>query len=299
MKKQSQNGFTLIELLVVIGIIGILSAALMVSVPGMLETSRSLKCKANLKNLAQAVSNYGISFAKDSYLPNAGSYEWATTDWLSQDEAVIRYHSSGAWVTWTPNGKWPYPSDKSARDSMTPSTFYDKNRSERNSKAFYSLTNGVLWSLVGKETATYVCETHKKLLEKQTGGRVHRSFVMNHFFGFDDRKDPPAYRRTISADSLKSTASICLLFAELPGQRGKTIDTSKEKGDSVLDPEGNEYPGFNHKIGKKWIANVAFADGHVEGLVQPIGANPTDLKELTEQLCNGTEIEAEIRAKMQ
>jgi prepilin-type processing-associated H-X9-DG protein len=89
------------------------------------------------------------------------------------------------------------------------------------------------------------------------------------------------------------------MFAELPGQLGKTIDTSSTQADSVLDPANNEYLGFNHKIGKKWIAHVAFADGHVDGLVQPMGASTADLKDLTEHVCNGEEIDATVRAKMQ
>jgi len=301
MKTYSQNGFTLVELLVVIGVIGMLSAALMVYVPGVLDTSRTVKCKANLKNLGQAMASYAIShqgYTDDVALPTAGSFEWTSVDHLN---AQLWYHASGAWVSWTPGGQWPYDSDKSEYGSMTASTFFDKSRSDDNSKAVYSITNGVLWSYMGKEASTYICEVHKKLLERQTGGRVRRSYVMNRFFGYDDRTEPPAYRRWIHMGSLtqSGTAAIRLLFAELPGQLGQTIDTSTARADSVLDPRNNEYLGFNHKIGKKWIANVVFADGHVEGLVQPQGANTSDLKDLTEHLCNGEEIDATVRAKMQ
>ncbi len=303
MKTQLQNGFTLVELLVVIGIIGLLSSALIAYVPGALESARAVKCKANLKNLGQAVSSYSINrrHFDDVDMPTAGSFEWVTVDWLSQNEAAVRYHSSAGWVTWTPGGQWPYTSDKSERDGMTPSVFFDKSRNDSNSKAFYSITNGVLWTYVSKEATVYYCETHKKEAERQTGGRVYRSYVMNRYFGYDDRNDPPAYRRWIHVDTLtqSGTAAIRLMFAELPGQRGKTIDTGTAKADSVLDPNDNEYLGFNHKIGKKWIAHVAFSDGHVDGVVQPQGANTTDLKDLTTQLCNGTEIDANIRAKMQ
>ncbi len=298
MKKQSQNGFTLVELLLVIGIIGMLSAALIVYVPGALEASHAVTCKANLKNLAQAVSSCTINSNDDAVLPTAGSFEWTTVD---QFKAKVYYHSSGAWVSWTPGGQWPYVSEKSEYGSMSDSIFFDRTRADSNSKAFYSITNGVLWSAVGKEYKVYLCETHKKVLERQTGGRVRRSYVMNRYFGYDDRNSGAPYRRWLHVDSVaqSGTAAIRLLFAELPGQLGKTIDISTKKADSVLDPASDEYIGFNHKSGKKWIAHVAFADGHVDGLVQPMGANTSDLKDLTEHLCNGEEIDATVRAKMQ
>lgn len=305
MKTQSQNGFTLVELLVVIAIIGMLSAALIAYMPGAIEAGRALKCSANLKNLAQAAASNII--ASSGAVPTAGSFEWTTLDRSAENangepSQTLKYHCSGAWVSWTCGGDWPYTSDKSERDSMTASTFFDKSRTDPNSKALYSITNGVLWSLVGKDASVYLCETHKKVMERQIGGRVYRSYVMNRYFGFDDRDEAdPNYRRWVYVESVSQsgTAALRLLFTELPGQLGKSSDTTSGKEDSVLDPEANEYPGFNHKIGKKWVAHVAFADGHVEGLVQPLGANATDLKDLTEHLCNGEEIDAIVRAKMQ
>ena len=295
MKKHLQNGFTLVELLVVISIIGMLSASLIVYVPGAIEAGRALKCKTNLKSLAQAVSSYTINRSgdDDAHMPTAGSYEWTSLD-MSRDERGIWYHSSGAWVSWTPSGQWPYRSrDVSRRAEMTASIFFDKSKTDNDSKAFYSVTNGVLWSYVSKEANVYLCDTHKKVLERQTGGRVRRSYVMNHYFGCDVTAD----RAKRVDDVLQSgTAAILLLFAELPGQLGKTIGTSSTQADSVLNPDSGETLGFNHKIGKKWIAHVAFADGHVEGLVQPKEA---DLKELTTKLCDGVEIDAKIRSNMQ
>lgn len=295
MKTYSKNGFTLVELLVVIAIIGMLSAALIVYVPGAIEGGRGVKCKANLKNLAQAVSSYTINRSgdDDSHMPTAGSYEWTSLD-MSRTERGIWYHSSGAWVSWTPSGQWPYPSlDVSRRSEMTDSIFFDTTKADNNSKAFYSITNGVLWSYVNKDANVYMCDTHKRVVERETGFRVRRSYVMNHYFGCDITSD-----RAKRVDNVlqSGTASIRLLFAELPGQLGKSIDTSMPKADSVLDPSGGETLGFNHKTGKKWIAHVAFADGHVEGLVQPEDA---DLKDLAEHLCNGQEIKDTVRANMQ
>jgi prepilin-type N-terminal cleavage/methylation domain-containing protein/prepilin-type processing-associated H-X9-DG protein len=303
MKTHLIKGFTLVELLVVISIIGMLSAALISYVPGAIEAGRALKCKANLKNLAQAASSWTINqTGNNASMPTAGSFEWTSVNTSTANDQALWYHSSGAWVSWTPSGQWLYSSkDVSLRDSMGVSTFYDKSRTDVNSKAVFSITNGVLWSYVGKDANVYLCDTHKKVLERQTSGRVHRSYVMNRYFGYDDHNSPASYLRWVHVDALTQSgiAAIRLMFAELPGQLGKTIDVSPVKADSVLDPAANEYLGFNHKIGKKWIAHVAFADGHVDGLVQPMGANTTDLKDLTEHLCNGEEIDATVRAKMQ
>lgn len=312
MNKSRQSGFTLVELLVVIGVIGILAATLLNFLPGAVASGRALKCKANLKTLGQGFSGYAIAHAgndddDDAHLPTAGSFEWRTIGFEGNDVAnmtrVLWYHSSAAWVSWTPNGAWPYSSkDVSMRDSMEKSIFFDKNPKNSNSKAFFSLTNGVLWGLVGKDAAIYVCEEHKRVAERQTGGRVHRSYVMNRYFGFDDQDNSaPNYTRWLHMDDLTSsgTASIRLLFSELPGRVGTKVDTSMDFADSVLDPDRGEMPGFNHKVGTKWVAHVAFADGHVEGLVMPVLASETELKDLTKQLCNATEIDSKIRAKMQ
>jgi len=302
MKTNRQHGFTLVELLVVIGIIGLLAAALITNMVSGLESGRALKCKANLKNLAQAVSSYAVSQSgddDDASIPPAGSFEYTRVD---HETLEFWYFSSSAWVMWVPSGGiWPYRSNKSERGNMTPSIFYDKTTGS-NSKAFTSITNGVLWAYVGKDASLYICETHKKVVERDLKARVYRSYVMNRYFGFDDQNNPASYRRAVNMGSINEsgTASIRVLFAELPGQEGQTKKSfSIEESDSVLNPERNEYLGFNHKVGNKWIAHVAFADGHVDGVVQPDGASTTDLKDLTTQLCNGTEIEATLRAKMQ
>jgi prepilin-type N-terminal cleavage/methylation domain-containing protein/prepilin-type processing-associated H-X9-DG protein len=300
MKENLQKGFTLVELLVVIAIVGILAAALITNMTSGIEAGRSLKCKANLKGLAQAVSSLAVGQSgEDGGIAPAGSFEYSIID---KDTLEFWYFSSSAWVTWTPNGgDWPYRSNKSEQDNMAPSIFYDTSNGN-NSKAVYSITNGVLWSYVGKDASVYLCETHKKVMAPVLKARIYRSFVMNRYFGYDDRNNPSTYRRGINLGNINQsgTAAIRILFAELPGQLGQAGNFSAAPwSDSVLSPENSEYLGFNHKVGNKWVANVAFADGHVDGVVEPTGANPTDLKDLTQQMCDGVEIESTLRAKMQ
>jgi prepilin-type processing-associated H-X9-DG protein len=135
-------------------------------------------------------------------------------------------------------------------------------------------------------------------MERELRARVYRSYVMNRYFGFENDN----YRRHVNLGGINDsgTAAIRLLLTELPAQEGKvTKPANDQQKDSVLDPDNNESLGFNHKVGNKWVANIAFADGHVDGIVEPSGANSQDLKDLATQLCNGTEIEAKLRAKMQ
>jgi prepilin-type N-terminal cleavage/methylation domain-containing protein/prepilin-type processing-associated H-X9-DG protein len=301
MNTSLHKGFTLIELLVVIGIIGILAAALITNMSSGVGAAQAMKCKANLRNLAQAAgAALNQSDDDDVWIPTAGSYEYSRYNRNSdEEEPQFTYLSSGAWVAWVASDFiWPYPSSASQKNKMKTSTFYESKGSSKESYAFCSITNGVLWSRVGKDGSLYICETHKKNVERSMGVRVYRSYVMNRHFGFEADN----YRRAINLGSINSsgTAAIRVLFTELPGQLGKikTTYNDKEK-DSVLDPDNNESLGFNHKVGGKWVANVAFADGHVEGVIEPAGASSKDLKDLATQMCNGTEIEATLRVKMQ
>jgi prepilin-type N-terminal cleavage/methylation domain-containing protein/prepilin-type processing-associated H-X9-DG protein len=302
MKKNLQKGFTLVELLVIIAIVGILAAALITNMTSGLEAGRSLKCKANLKNLAQAVSGFSVTqYGDDNVgLPTAGSFEYSRYNDASDNEGEpFIYLSSSAWVSWVPNDfKWSYPNTASQKPKMLTSVFYDTNASNKDSPAFYSITNGVLWSRVGKDASLYVCETHKRVMEPQLRARIYRSYVMNRYFGFENDN----YRRGVHLGSINQSgsAAICVLLTELPGQAVKIKTPANElEKDSVLDPDNNESFGFNHKVGNKWAANVVFADGHVEGVIEPTGASSIELKDLTTQMCNGTEIDAKLRVKMQ
>ena len=129
----------------------------------------------------------------------------------------------------------------------------------------------------------------------------------------------PESDRWIRLDSVTSRGSAgnLLLFAELPAYKGNhtaAIDSSEYAADGVLevdirksdDPDSKVYfqkmadekIGFNHKIGKRYVAHVVFVDGHVDALVEPTGALDADLKTLTQELCNGDEIDQKLRAKM-
>ena len=59
-----KKAFTLIELLVVSGILGILIGTLVALFGGSTEKARTVKCAANMKNLAAAAIAEGYPFAQ-------------------------------------------------------------------------------------------------------------------------------------------------------------------------------------------------------------------------------------------
>lgn len=307
-------GFTLVELMVVLAIIGILAGALTFQVTKAADSARAMRCKANLKNLSQAALNYG---AENDYLPCAGSHE-AQDRWHDGRRYVMAYFNQHAWVDWT--GRFDGP----ARNPTPGKTacFYGQS-SSRTDEGYISVSKGVLWSLTGGDLKTYICDQHKKICKRNGIKHVFRSYVMNAFFGYDYR---PNGVRAAGWQSQKLTdlsntgnASTRLLFAELPVYAPGGIYPHKEEvqkdyngsgpcgADGVLETEipdrrytevNKEYIGFNHLVGKRYVAHVSFADGHVEVLMEPRNASKEDLIELTKNLCNGEEIEADIRKRM-
>jgi len=323
MKRLEQKGFTLVELMVVIAIIGLLAVALVTQAPIIQESARATKCKANLRALAQAAQNFGIQGGSDNVhrYPTAGSYEIEHFRVSGGSGSRREYRGHCGWVAWTKGETWPWgknkdsKSDKSQKDGMEIETSHGK-------RAFLSVTNGALWGLVGKDASVYVCDAHKVAAQPAFGAgdenKIHRSYVMSAFFKYNDgnrTKMEDDGGKPIDGVTLDGRASARLMFAELPAQN---VNTGERYQDSVLEygrkrgeeslwhDEIEEVIGFNHKTAKRWVAHVAFVDGHVDGIILPKTAikdgNPnysdTDLKKLTKQLCHGQEIEKEIREKM-
>ena len=178
---------------------------------------------------------------------------------------------------------------------------------------------------MGADLASYVCETHRDVCKRKgvQGYKkpIRRSYVMNSYFGFDYREkgSTMAVGRSIKVDSLSSrgNAGALLMFAELPAFKleGSRFVESIDAGDSASDgalqtqlakyhyddgqdkwitiKPSEEVIGFNHKVAKRHVAHVAFADGHVDGVVAPERPTKSKLQDLTCLMCNGVDVPAD------
>lgn len=297
-----KKGFTLVELLVVISILGILAAALTTQVTRARALGQTVRCKANMKNLAQAVSSYSVDEGGNR-LPHAGSFEhvWPRTD--ANGVYMPFYHERKGWISWYKGGPWISRTSVAGTDVQ----FYEEDEA----KAYYATTNGALWGYVGKEASSYVCDVHKTVAKRFNIKKVRWSYAMNGYFGFNYKTGGRDYAvlREIFLESLSSrgNADSLLLFAELPaykltgGSFKESISKDAKASDAVLETRIKGYAnnvseetiGFNHQVGKRFAAHLAFADGHVGVVVAPKSASDSKLKDLTFLLCNGVDIPAD------
>jgi len=315
---RSKKGFTLVELMVVMAIIGILAASLVVAVRSIGPAGRAVRCKNNLRNLAQAALAYAAADEGWGHrLPWAGSYEHVET-WLDNDLRKVVYRHRVGWVscTWSGGSPWPqegggapaerwFQWDNSRGQSLTDGRAQFHGDRE---KALFSLTNGTLWKYVGKNIDAYICDEHKIACKGKTSGEfIARSYVMNAYFGMDYRDGGPvAKERSRHLNSLAQNADKLLMFAELPAatepRNGKFTGGPEvragQHSDGVLDariknyyynsateewinynPSTREKIGFNHTAAGRPVAHVAFSDGHV-GVV---GGGESPEKYLTDE----------------
>ena len=272
-----KKAFTIVELLVVVGIIGILTGALLVAFGGATESARAAKCQGNLRTLAQACYSAAL---KDDYrrYPHAGSTWYAD---LSSKQ--IHYKQHKGWISWLCGNTF-----KSAPTSKGSIPYAGCLASERDTT--FAVTNGAIWQAVGANSSCYICPT---LVRKDKLKRMAWSYAMNGAFCYgSDKVEAPWSGKRIGS---MARAEKTLLFAEIceedlggGGNGDYTADCVLEYGS----PKGAETEriGFNHSYKKDSYAHVAFADGHVERLKRLPG---TDEKEFTKWLCLGYDITIE------
>ena len=169
-----KRAFTLIEMLVVIGIIGILAGTLLGNYSGITARVRSAKCASNLKNLANAVSSYAVC----GYYPYAQSAQYLKITGNAQNQGLEIGEHRG-WISWLSSGQ-SFPIGGNSPRSIAHCSFADKTKEN----ITYALTNGAIWTAVGKNTDCYRCPVHVEKCRKH-GVDPGWSYQMNAYFGFE------------------------------------------------------------------------------------------------------------------
>lgn len=292
-----KKAFTLVELLIVIGIIGILSGVLLVSVGGTTESARSAKCLANMRNLASACQSYGMSCG---YYPLAASTEFSSIDESGGIRNVqMRYTESNprnsavgkAWVSWYSDGAYrskPASSVASASFHVSPYAEAGSTGDEQ----LYCITNGALWAAAKGNREAFICPSHAKAA-LAAGKKAFWSYEMNGYFGGDVSHSANTVSESYGGVSFANMklADRRLLFAELPFGEfdAPYADTAIQyKGLGAGQQQGL---AFNHASGKRKCAHVVYADGHVDKLSLPRGGLGEDeMKDLMDWLCRGLDV---------
>ena len=287
-----KRAFTLIELLIVIGIIAVLAGVLLGNYSGIIERARSAKCQTNLKNLANAVHTYAAD----------GRYPFAESAQALSEAGPSIYEAKG-WISWMSRDK-DFPIQGDSPISLQHVSYANNSRED----VFFAITNGAIWTAMGRNHDSYICPVHADACAKQGVRQPGWSYQMNAWFGYEETKGQadalwdPRYETGHIA-----RADRRLLFAEIPGldPDGKIAHKCGAKlprpnltgGDD--DDEmcgclkyktlsgGKGTIGFNHMRGREIVGHVAFADGHVESFAAPKSGDST---ELTDWLCRACDV---------
>ena len=286
-----KKAFSLVELLVVIGIIGVLAGVLLSTFGGGSESARSAQCMANMRNIAAACQTYGVKSDYHRY-PLAYPHEGKSVT-IKSGRPEREYYEDKGWISWNSQGNYPKGRAKSSQSNPTIGF-----KTSDDKQSTYALTNSCIWELVSRNRSTFTCPAHVKACGKES---PTWSYLMNEKFSSWIQ-----FGRPIEFGSRKVGADRVLLLSEIPFKPWHSwLPSGTGTGtddDAVLQyPNGDsgksETLGANHVNGRNLFAHVAFADGHTEKLHIPYTGsikNPqvdeSQLKELTEWLCTGTDV---------
>lgn len=277
--KTRQFGFTLLELLVVIVIIGILAAMLFPVLGRIQERGREVKCASNLRQLHMAAISYVSSQGARGRLPRAAS---AKVWHYDEETSTYGFSWQKGWVASHPENS-----------ANMKSYWWEAG----GSLGTYCIRNGTLFDFLGDvgDESVYVCPTMAHVARKELTGQyrnVTRSYGMNmdlsHVIYTDidglSRKmlfaDQGFNKMTEALQSLRDAAEVIVaprnpsdtdlkdgsegtqrFFRGIDG----SIDYKKQAGANKADTREKIGELHGRKPGAKTgMANVIFADGHVE-----------------------------------
>ena len=110
-----RKGFTLLELMAVILIIALLMAVIVAMSKGGIESARSAKCLANMRNLATSVVSVAMGSGK---YPLAGSVEWYERHYnRGSNTFTYKYYETLGWIRWDSKNAY-HGNDGSVRSSL-------------------------------------------------------------------------------------------------------------------------------------------------------------------------------------
>ncbi len=269
--KNLRIGFTLMELLVVIVIIGILASLLFPVLGRIQDRGREVKCVSNLRQLHTAAMSYVNS--NEGRLPRAASAKvWK----FDEETGEYGFSWQKGWVASYPEGT-----------TEMKSYWWEAGTSN----GTYCIHNGTLFDYLGDagDESVYVCPTMAmKAREVMTDEyrNVTRSYGMNMDLSYAVYSDIDGLSRTIlfadqgfelmpeASQSLKAIAGLPSDTDLTDGSEGPqrffrgldgSIDYKKQSGSNkanTIERIGELHgrnPGAN-----TGMANVIFADGHVE-----------------------------------
>ena len=289
-----KRAFSLIELLIVIGIIAVLAGVMLGNYSGIIERVRSTKCQTNLKNLANAVNTYAAG----------GRYPFAESAQALSESGPCVQEVKG-WLSWLSRDK-DFPIDGDNPASITHVSYANNNLED----VTFALTNGAIWSAVGRNHDSYICPVHADACYKVGVRRPGWSYQMNAWFGYEEAKGQAEALWDPRQEAGQLTrADRLLLFAEIPAldpngkevrKRGLKLPTPNLSGGddsddmcgclkykSLTGAGGTGVIGFNHLRGRDIVGHVAFADGHVESFAAPANG---DVANLTDWLCQAYDV---------
>lgn len=289
-----KKAFTLVELLVVVAIIGVLLAVLVSVVGNPAESARAAKCKANLNSLAKGVQSAAEGM---HHYPLAGSIESFSVDTSrgNGSKSQKSFREVKGWISWNSKGAYENTVRSSLANQGWFTSTYDTDREAR----IYALTNGAIWEAVNGNESIYRCPGHLKKCGEGDKG-PNWSYVMNERFGADSDAKPhhsesiPCIWYDGKDHGGNFNPERTLLFAELQWEdytkdKPDMSTGSGTKNDCTLQYKNGvkESIGFNHKNGRRILAHVVFADGHVDEIEW---SDAQDMKQLTEWLCRGKDV---------